>query len=248
MTRWVQGSSNLAINSEPEGLAHSVDVVHGGSVFALGLAVDDQSAAMARAEVLGIERFEAAVGPDEWEIPSLRRVGGSRRYFVAAATRSTMWADEFPHPIVTDGPRTDLLRVDHIARSMQYEEFPSRQLYYCALLEVTKTPQLEIADLMGIVYSQAVESCDHAVRFTLNGSLAGQSFTSRLVQNTFNAGVQRVAFATDDIFTAAANAKAAGLPMLDIGPNYYADIEARFGLDPALLECMAALNILYDRT
>ena len=131
---------------------------------------------------------------------------------------------------------------------MQYEEFPSRQLYYCALLEVTKTPQLEIADLMGIVYSQAVESCDHAVRFTLSRSLAGQSLTSRFVQNTFGTGVQRVAFATDDIFAAATNAKAAGLPMLDICPHYHADIEARFGLDPVLVERIAALYILYDRT
>jgi 4-hydroxyphenylpyruvate dioxygenase len=247
VTRWVQGGINLVINSEPEGLAHSFDVVHGGSVCALGLAVDDQTAAMARAETLGIERFEAAVGPDEWEIPSLRGVGGSQLYFVDAATRSTMWADEFPHPLATQGPRTDLLRVDHIAQSMQYEEFLSWLLYYCALLDVTKTPQLEIADPMGIVYSQAVENRDHSVRFTLNGSLAGQSLTSRFVQNYFGAGVQHVAFATDDIFAAAANAQAAGLPMLEIGPNYYADIEARFGLDPTLVKRMAALNILYDR-
>ena len=100
---------------------------------------------------------------------------------------------------------------------------------------------------MGIVYSQAVESRDHSVRFTLNGSLAGQSLTSRFIQNYFGAGVQHIAFATDDVFTAAANAQAGGLPMLEIGPNYYADIEAKFGLDPALVERMAALNILYDR-
>lgn len=35
--------------------------------------------------------------------------------------------------------------------------------------------------------------------------------------------------------------------MLEIGPNYYADIEARFALDPELVERMARLNILYDR-
>ena len=81
VTRWVQGSSNLAINSEPEGLAHSFDVVHGGSVCALGLAVDDQSAAMARAEAQGIavrggggpRRVGNSVAAQGWGKPALFR-------------------------------------------------------------------------------------------------------------------------------------------------------------------------------
>ncbi len=35
--------------------------------------------------------------------------------------------------------------------------------------------------------------------------------------------------------------------MLEIGPNYYEDLEARFGLDPELVEQMQSLNLLYDR-
>jgi 4-hydroxyphenylpyruvate dioxygenase len=35
--------------------------------------------------------------------------------------------------------------------------------------------------------------------------------------------------------------------MLDISRNYYDDLESRFGLDGALIDRMAALNILYDR-
>jgi len=112
---------------------------------------------------------------------------------------------------------------------------------------VTKTPQLEIIDPMGLVYSQAVENADRSLRFTLNGSLASQSLTSRFIQNYFGAGVQHVAFASRDVFSAAEQAKAAGLQILEIGPNYYDDLEARFGLVPELVERMAELNILYDR-
>ena len=39
VTRWQQGPINLVINCEPEGLAHSFDIVHGASVCAIGLAV-----------------------------------------------------------------------------------------------------------------------------------------------------------------------------------------------------------------
>jgi len=247
VTRWQQGGINLVVNSEPEGLAHSFDIVHGGSVCAIGLDVPDQTAALARAEALDIPRFAQSVGPDEWEIPCLRGVGGSLLYLVERATRAQMWTEEFPHPLQATPTKPLLTRVDHIAQTMQYEEMLSWLLYYHALLDVKKTPQLEIADPMGLVYSQAVESPDGQLRFTLNGSMAVQSLSSRFIQNYFGAGVQHIAFASPDVFAAAQAAADAGLPVLEFGPNYYEDLEARFGLAPDLLARMERLNILYDR-
>ncbi|MBB3956710.1 bifunctional sugar phosphate isomerase/epimerase/4-hydroxyphenylpyruvate dioxygenase family protein [Novosphingobium sediminicola] len=247
VTRWAQGQINLVVNSEPEGLAHSFDMVHGGSVCAIGLAVPDQQAALDRAQALDIPRFAQPVGPDEWEIPSLRGVGGSLLYLVDADTRAAMWADEFPRAVEPAPAKPLLSRVDHIAQTMQYEEMLSWLLYYHALLDVKKTPQLEIADPMGLVYSQAVETADGALRFTLNGSMAVQSLSSRFIQAYFGAGVQHIAFASEDVFATAQAAADAGLPMLDIGPNYYEDLEAKYALDPDLLARMERLNILYDR-
>jgi 4-hydroxyphenylpyruvate dioxygenase len=247
VTRWQQGDINLVINCEPEGLAHSFDVVHGASVCALGLAVSDVPAAMARAELLRIGRFEQAAAPDEWPIPCVRGIGGSLLYFVDQASRDAMWAHEFPHPL-EPVPPASLSRIDHVAQTMQAEEFLSWVLYYVSLFDFGKTPQLEIADPMGLVLSQAVESPDRAVRFTLNGAQARQSLSARFIHNYFGAGVQHLAFACDDIFAAADAAMAAGIERLDIPRNYYDDLEARWGLDPKLVDAMAARNILYDRT
>jgi 4-hydroxyphenylpyruvate dioxygenase len=246
VTRWTQGAINLVINCEPEGLAHSFDIVHGASVCAIGLAIADVPGALARADALRIARFEQAIGPGEWPIPSVRGVGGSLLYLVDAASRAAMWAHEFPHPLEPAGAAR-LSAIDHIAQTMQFEEFLSGLLFYVSLLEVTKTPQLEIADPMGLVQSQAVESGDGAVRFTLNGSLAGQSLSSRFIQNYFGAGVQHIAFACPDIFAAADTAIAGGIERLEIPRNYYDDLEARWGLDPEMIEEMAARDILYDR-
>jgi 4-hydroxyphenylpyruvate dioxygenase len=248
VTRWAQGGINLVINGEPEGFASSFDQVHGASVCAIGLRVTDVSAALARAEALGIQRFEQAVGPGEMEIPSVRGVGGSLIYFIADGTQDIVWDHEFPTPVAPEGaPSAGLRSVDHIAQTMQYEEFLSWLLYYIALFEVEKTPQLEIADTLGLIQSQAVESADKSVRFTLNGSMASQTLSARFIHNYMGAGVQHIAFTTDDIFASAEAARANGLPMLDIPRNYHDDLEARFGLDPALVERMAALGVLYDR-
>jgi 4-hydroxyphenylpyruvate dioxygenase len=246
VTRWAQGEINIVINCEPEGLAHSFDVVHGASVCAIGLALGDVPGALARADALKIPRFEQAVGPDEWPIPSVCGVGGSLLYLVDAASRDAMWAHEFPHPLEQAGAAR-LTRIDHVAQTMQFEEFLSWQLFYVSLLDMRKTPQLEIADPMGLVQSQAVETDDGAVRFTLNGSLAAQSLSSRFIQNYFGAGVQHIAFDCPDIFAAADAAIAAGTERLEIPRNYYDDLEARWGLEPDLIVAMAARDILYDR-
>ena len=41
--------------------------------------------------------------------------------------------------------------------------------------------------------------------------------------------------------------RANGFEPLHISPNYYDDVEARFGLDPDLADRLRAENILYDR-
>lgn len=246
VTRWAQGPVNIVINCEPEGLAHSFDVVHGASVCAIGLAMDDVAGAMARADALKVPRFEQAIGHDEWPIPSVRGVGGSLLYFVDAATRDAMWAHEFPIALEPAAP-AQLTGIDHVAQTMQFEEFLSWQLFYVSLLDMAKTPQIEIADPMGLVQSQAVENADGSVRFTLNGSLANQSLSSRFIHNYFGAGVQHIAFACIDIFATVDAAIAAGIERLEIPRNYYDDLEARWGLEPALIEQMAKRDILYDR-
>jgi 4-hydroxyphenylpyruvate dioxygenase len=249
VTRWQQGDINLVMNCEPEGLAHNFDAVHGASVCAIGLRVRDVPAALARAAALRIPRYEQAVRPDEMQIPSVRGVGGSLVYFIEDGTQASVWTHEFsagpPQCGATQG--LGLLRTDHIAQTMQYEEFLSWLLYYVALFDVAKTPLLEIADTLGLVQSQAVESPDRSLRVTLNGSMAAQTLSSRFLQHYMGAGVQHIAFSTADVFAAADAARANGLPVLEIPRNYYDDLEARFGLDAALVERMATSNVLYDR-
>jgi 4-hydroxyphenylpyruvate dioxygenase len=246
VTRWQQGGINIVLNTEPEGFAHSFDIVHGASVCAIGLRITDVPAALERAKALGIAQFTQAVGPDEMQIPSVRGVGGSLLYFIEEGSEGAVWATEFEGEIAAP-TGIDLTRIDHIAQTMQYEEFLSWLLYYVALFDVTKTPQIEIADTLGLVQSQAVESPDKAFRMTLNGSMGSQTLSARFVQNYMGAGVQHIAFETADVFAAAEVAQANGLQMLDISRNYYDDLESRFGLDAALIDRMAALNILYDR-
>jgi 4-hydroxyphenylpyruvate dioxygenase len=247
VTRWRQGDINLVVNCEPEGFAHSYDTVHGASVCAIGLRVSDPLAALERARGLQISSFSQPVGPGEFEIPAVRGVGGSLLYFVAEADADSIWKTEF-ESLPQHGPIRDagLRAVDHFAQSMQYEEMLSWLLYYVALFEVDKSPPAEIADPVGLVLSQAVRSRDADFRVVLNGSAATQTLVARFLHAYAGAGVQSIAFATDDIFETAAQLRGLGMEFLTIPPNYYGDLGARYGLEDAVLDRMAQFNILYD--
>ena len=130
---------------------------------------------------------------------------------------------------------------------MQYEEFLSWLLYYVALFDVDKTPQIEIAEPLGLVQSQAVESPDGGLRITLNGSMARRRF--RAVPAAYmGAGVQHLAFATADVFARPPRLRAAraGDPV-ESRTTTTTTSKPSSASSRKLVERMAALSILYDR-
>ena len=56
-----------------------------------------------------------------------------------------------------------------------------------------------------------------------------------------------MAFETKDIFATAVALDANGFAPLPISPNYFDDVEARFGIAPELSEKLRRHNILYDQ-
>jgi 4-hydroxyphenylpyruvate dioxygenase len=247
VTRWRQRDINIVVNCEPDGFAHSYDTVHGASVCAIGLRVDDPDAALKRAQRLQIQSFSQPVGPGEYEIPALRGVGGSLIYFMKDSETPSIWRTEFTElPCDQSLADAGLARIDHFSQSMQYEEMLSWLLYYVTLLQVEKSAAIEIADPVGVVQSQAIHSGDRRFRILLNSSAAGQTLVGRFLHAYGGAGVQHVSFATEDIFSTAARLRALGMEFLPIPENYYYDLGARFGLEDEVLSRLAEFNILYD--
>lgn len=244
VTRWQQGKINLLINTEGAGFAHSSYVAHGTTVSEIALRVPDAQAAQHRAQALGIAPHHEPAALGELDIPAIRGVGGSLLRFVDSSTAlGQLWTLDFSAP--TPAPLgAGLTGIDHIAQTMAYDEMLSWSLFYHALFDARKAPMVDVVDPDGLVRSQAVET--GALRITLNGAEARRTLAGRFVEDSFGSAVQHIAFATDDIFATATTLQLAGFPILQIGANYYDDVEARFGLAPPLTKRMRAANVLYD--
>ncbi|MGY5776162.1 bifunctional sugar phosphate isomerase/epimerase/4-hydroxyphenylpyruvate dioxygenase family protein [Rhizobium sp. LEGMi135b] len=244
-----QGDINLVVNTDPDGFAGASYALHGQSAYAMGLWVDDAEAAVARAVALGAERFEQPLNPGEIEMPGVRGVGGGILYFLDhKGALARIWEIEFdPVDDDTNLRPVGLTGIDHVAQTMKYEELLTWLLFYTAILNAHKTPMVDIIDPAGIVRSQVVENEPGTLRITLNGAENRNTLAGHFIAETFGSGIQHLAFATDDIFAAAAALSDNGFATLVISPNYYDDLEARFGLEPAFTDRLKAHNILYDR-
>lgn len=247
LTLWTQGEIRIVVNAETTGHAHSAWVSRGTTVCALGLDVSSAADTLARAQALGAESFRQPLGPGQLDIPAIRGLGGSVLHFLDHSSGlGDVWSVEFD--AIPDSAPDDvgLLSVDHVAQTMSYDEMLSWSLFYTTLFDMGKTPMVDVIDPDGLVRSQALSTPDGRFRITLNGAETHRTLAGGFLAESFGASVQHVALATDDIFETARALTTRGFLALPIPSNYYADLAARFDLDPALLERMSASNILYD--
>lgn len=243
-----QGGIRILVNVDPAGFANAAYAVHGTSAYAMALMVDDAAEAYRRALALDAEPFRQPVAEGELEFPAIRGVGGGVVYLIDAKSPLGRFSEIDFEPVDDDGASgAGLLEIDHIAQTVSYDEMLTWLLFYTSIFEARKTPMVDIIDPGGVVRSQVVENAAGSLRITMNGAENRRTLAGHFIAEKFGSGIQHLAFSTADIFATAVSLRALGFRPLHISPNYYDDVEARFGLDPELTERLKTENILYDR-
>ena len=137
---------------------------------------------------------------------------------------------------------TGLTRIDHVALTQPFDYFDEAALFYRAVLGLDPASDTEFAAPFGLVRGRALSDPSGCVRIALQRTLLRRGEWAPNVPDP-----QHVAFATADILATARVLQERGAPLLTVSDNYYEDLDARFGLDPGLIETMREFGILYDR-
>ncbi|MCB1461989.1 MAG: sugar phosphate isomerase/epimerase and 4-hydroxyphenylpyruvate domain-containing protein [Nitratireductor sp.] len=245
VTLWQQGSIRIVLNAEETGHAGNAWKARGTTICDIGLSVGSASDTVARARALGAKLFSQPLGPDELTIPAIRGLGDSVLHFIDEGALADVWNVEFLAE-ADAAPDAGLIRIDHIAQTMTYDEMLSWSLFYTTLFDMRKAPMVDVIDPDGLVRSSAIASPGNAFRVTLNGAETLRTLAGSFLAAGQGATVQHIALETDDIFATARAMQAKGFAALPLSSNYFDDLAARFDLDPAMLEAMRSANILYD--
>jgi 4-hydroxyphenylpyruvate dioxygenase len=241
-----QGRVNFVLNSEMDSAASEHFQLHGASVCAIALRVDDPQCALERARALLCPEWQERVGEGERRIPALRAPDGTLIYLVQPhPSGRSIYEDDFK--MFPGAPAdAELTGIDHVAQALPVGRMDNFVLFYRAVLGFNPEQLWEIADPYGLVRSRTMVSPDRSVRLPLNVSESRETGTGRFLTTYAGAGVQHIAMATDDIVRTMRRLMARGARTLPIPANYYEDVSAKWGLDEARIEELRSLNLLYD--
>jgi 4-hydroxyphenylpyruvate dioxygenase len=241
-----RGHVNLVLNREQDSAAYEHFLLHGPSVCAMALRVDDAAAALVRAEALHCPEWRNPIGSGERRIPAVRAPDGMLIHLVAPdPSGRSIWEDDFLlHAFVDDGGS---LRIDHVAQALAPGRMDGAVLFWRAVFGFEAAPLVEIPDPFGLVRSRAMLSPNASVRLPLNISESRQTATGRFVSAYGGAGVHHVAFATGNVAATVSDIVARGGALLTVPGNYYDDLAARWALADAQLDEWQRLHLLYDR-
>ncbi|MBC9176199.1 bifunctional sugar phosphate isomerase/epimerase/4-hydroxyphenylpyruvate dioxygenase family protein [Pseudoroseomonas ludipueritiae] len=239
---WRQGSVNFVLNAEPDSAAAGHFALHGTSVCATALQVDNASRTLSRAEALLSSSWRDPLGQGESRIPALRGPDGTLIYLVEpGAPGRGIWESDFHLLPGAARPDTVLEKVDHLAYALTAGQMPG----FRALFGLEPQPAQDLSDPLGLVQSRVVSDKANNVRLALNVSESRQTETGRFLSAAAGTGVHHLALRTADV---GAFISEHGVPVLPISRNYYEDLEARFGIDSATLARLEGSNLLHDRS
>ena len=241
-----RGRVNFVLNSELDSAASEHFQLHGPSVCAMAVRVDDAERALERARALLCPEWQERVGEGERRIPALRAPDGTLIYLVQPdPSGRSIYEDDFR--LFPDAPGgVALTDVDHVAQALPVGRMDNFVLFYRAVLGCNPEQLWEIADPYGLVRSRTMVSPDHTVRLPLNVSESRETGTGRFLTTYAGAGVHHIAIATADIVQTMRQLMTRGTRFLTIPANYYDDVAAKWGLDASRIDTLRELNLLYD--
>ncbi|MCO1653780.1 sugar phosphate isomerase/epimerase and 4-hydroxyphenylpyruvate domain-containing protein [Pseudonocardia humida] len=232
-----QGGARVLLNTGPPAA--------GSEIAALGLESADPPRSAARAAALHAPLLPRRRGPAEADLAAVAAPDGTSVFFCRTDSPDG-WRTDFvaaPGAGGTGAGGTGagfVHGIDHVALAQPYDQFDEAALFYRAVLGMEPEPTAEIAAPFGVVRDRVVTA--GGVRLVLTASLLRRGGWAPGVPDP-----QYIAFGTTDALGTARAARAAGAPLLDIGDNYYDDLDARYALDPDLLAELRELGVMYDR-
>ncbi|MCH9852562.1 MAG: sugar phosphate isomerase/epimerase and 4-hydroxyphenylpyruvate domain-containing protein [Alphaproteobacteria bacterium] len=251
---WRQGAVLMIINREKTGFVADYLKSNGASVCAMGIRVENANQTVERAKKLGAEIFnQQTYGVS---IPAIKSDGGTIINFIDEnSDLHKIWNIEFDYDKEFENHKKNSItapacirRIDHISLVMDYDDMQSWLLYYLATFQMHKAKIVDVADPFGTVKSQSIASPEGEVRINLNGASSAKTLAGAFLDERFEAGVQHIALASDDIFETSKWLLANDFPRLQISPHYYDALTASTALDEQTIQTMQAENILYSKS
>ncbi|MFC5137991.1 TIM barrel protein [Actinomycetospora rhizophila] len=233
VTLWEAGDARVVVSEEP---------VSTTSVAGLAVRTDDPEALASRAEALLAPRRPLPHAADEADLRAVAAPDGSLLLCCPRRPqpgRPDFWPGDF---VPTDVPRRPghVEGIDHVALTPPWDDVGETSLFHRAVLGLGPVGEWEVAAPFGLVRSRLLGG--GPLRIVLSSSVVRRGGWSPGVP-----APQSLALAVDDVLAVSRAAAAAGVRLVDVGPNHYDDLVARGWVDEDTAAELHAHRVLLDR-
>jgi 4-hydroxyphenylpyruvate dioxygenase len=259
VTLYRQGEINFIINAEPNSFAQRFARLHGPSVCAMALRVQDAGKAYARALELGAWGFDNQTGPMELNIPAIKGIGDSLIYFVdrwqgkggaAAGTIGNISIYDVDF-VAIDGAHAQpvgngLTYIDHLTHNVHRGRMKEWAEFYERLFNFKEVRYFDIEGKLTGLKSKAMTSPCGKIRIPINESSDDKSQIAEYLDLYHGEGIQHIALGTNDIYTTVSSLKQRGVVFQDTIETYYELVDKRLPNHGENLSDLKRLRILID--
>jgi 4-hydroxyphenylpyruvate dioxygenase len=225
-----QGRINFIINHEPASFAQAFARVHGPSICAFAIRVKNAAECFERALKLGAQPYHGDIGPMELNIPAIRGIGRSLIYLVDryGEDHSIYDVDFVTLPGADLKPKgVGLTEIDHLTHNVYHGGMDKWAEFYERLFNFHEIRYFDIHGKMTGLKSRAMTSPCGKIRIPINEPTDAKSQIQEYLDAYHGEGIQHIALATDDIYSAVEQLRTNGVRFMDVPDTYYETINAR---------------------
>ncbi|MET0999935.1 MAG: hypothetical protein ABWX73_14560, partial [Marmoricola sp.] len=234
VTWWRNGDAHVVVNSGRHPDATAVP-----RATALGLMAPPVAAVADRAAALLWPEVNTSRGADEAMLPGITSPSGLHVFISDTPGHQDHWQRDF-EPVVQHRTDDVWAGLDHVALSVSPYELNEEMAFFRTLFGLAPGPPEEFMEPRGRLLSRALRPTVGDLRVVLN-------VTEAPAQVAQPSGVTQAAFRCHDVAAVVTDLRSRGVPMMPVPENYYVDLDARFGLDPDLLDHLRGHQLMYDR-
>lgn len=226
ITVYRQGDINYILNADPESFAAKFVAEHGPCAPSMAWRVVDAAHALRHAVAMGAEAYD---GPGKvLDVPAIKGIGGSLLYFVEQyGAKGSAYANDDFIWLGTPDPKPEghgFFYLDHLTHNVFRGNMDKWSDFYIRLFNFRQIRFFDIEGKLTGLFSRALTSPCGRIRIPINESADEKSQIEEYLRKYKGEGIQHIAVATNDIYSATDKLAENGIRFMPGPPDAYYDM------------------------
>lgn len=222
-----QGEIVLLLNYEPNSFAESFHKAHGPCISSMGWRVKNAE----NAKKIGVERGAKVAEACDYQrgsspVPAIMGIGDSIIYMIDNYKNSELYLEmgfetlEKPDIVPSKG----FILIDHLTNNVAKGTMGEWADFYKNVFGFYEVRYFDIKGVKTGLISYALRSPDGSFCIPINEGTDAKSQIDEYLREYKGAGVQHLAFLTDDIISSVSELNKTGIETLEIDDDYYKEV------------------------